>query len=75
MTTTKDQPSLVPIIGLMALYVIAGMPLVAYLWETLNDVLALRFEPIRLLIAVPVVLLLVLLLRLLSRRLRRLLET
>ncbi len=40
----------------MAAYVLAGIPLVAYLWETLNHLLALHPDPMGLLIAVPVLL-------------------
>ncbi len=63
------------LLALMAVFVLAGIPLVAYLWETLNGVLALEVEATRLLIAAPVLLLLIGLLWLMARRLRRLTET
>lgn len=57
---------------LMAVFVLVGVPLVAFLWETLNDVLALDVAGRRLLWAVPVLALFGGLLVLLARRLRRL---
>lgn len=55
----------------MALHVILGIPLVAYLWETLNDLLALHPDPAGLLIAVPVLLAFAGLLWVLARRVSR----
>lgn len=40
----------------MALYVVIGTPMVAYLWQTLNDLLQLQADRDQLLIAVPVLL-------------------
>lgn len=37
----------------MGLVVVIGVPLVAYLWETLNQLLSLHVNPIRLLVSVP----------------------
>jgi hypothetical protein len=51
----------------MLLFVLAGTPLVAYLWETLNRALAGRIEGRRLLLAIPVLLALAWLLRVLRR--------
>ena len=68
---TQPVPSVGKIIAMMALFVLAGVPLVAYLWETLNHLLALEADPVRLLIAVPVLLVLLGLLALMARLLRR----
>ncbi len=59
------------VLALMALYVLLGIPLVAYLWETINELLAFDVNPVRLLIAVPVLLLFLGLLILLNRLVRR----
>ena len=56
---------------MMALFVIIGVPLVAYLWELLNELLALKVDLIRLLIGVPVALVLYGFLKMLARRLRQ----
>lgn len=56
---------------LMAAYVLIGVPLVAVLWELLNDVLALKIELNDLLIGVPVLLLFIGYLKVLSRRLQQ----
>jgi len=53
----------------LALFIVLGMPLVAYLWETLHQVLAGHVEPTRLAISVPVLGLFVGLLLALSRKL------
>lgn len=53
-----------------ALFVILGTPLIAYLWETLNQLLALHADVARLGISVPVLLVLLGLLSLLSRRIQ-----
>jgi hypothetical protein len=57
-------------LGVMALYVIIGIPMVAYIWDVLNELLALEFPTGRVLIAIPVAVLLVFYLRFVSRRLR-----
>ena len=54
----------------LALFVLLGMPLVAYLWETLHQILALHVDITRLLISVPVLGLFIGLLTLLGRKLR-----
>lgn len=48
-------------------FIIVGVPLVAYLWESLNQLFSGDIQPRRLLIALPVAVLLYLLLRFLSR--------
>lgn len=45
MTTLK-------VVGMLGLFTVLGIPLVAYLWETLNQALALHFNPARLGISV-----------------------
>ena len=55
-------------IALVAVFVVAGVPLVAYLWETANRLLAGRVEPVRLLVSAVVTAIFVALLRLLARR-------
>jgi hypothetical protein len=57
--------------GGIALFVLVGFPLVAYLWETLNQLMGGEVRPLRLLLTLPVVLLLTGVLRLLSRAVRR----
>ena len=64
-----STPSPGKILPWLALFVVLGMPLVAYLWETLHQVLALHVEPVRLLVSVPVLALFVALLWLLGRKL------
>jgi hypothetical protein len=60
-----------PGVGKLAAWVlllfIVGTPLVAYLWETLNHLLSGRFEPVQLLIALPVAAVLWLVLRTMGR--------
>lgn len=67
----KTPFSMGKLMALMALFVIAGVPLVAYLWETLNELMALQARPVRLLIAVPVLLVFAGLLKLLADNVRR----
>lgn len=55
----------------IALFVLAGFPLVAYLWETLNQLMGGEVRPARLALTVPVVLVFAALLALLSRAVRR----
>ena len=55
----------------MALFVLAGVPMVAYLWETLNELLALHVNISRLLISLPVLVLLLGVLWLLARTIQR----
>ena len=40
-------------IVLMGVFVLIGMPMVAYLWETINQLLALHVDPTRLVISLP----------------------
>ena len=59
------------LVAAMAVYVLVGFPLVWYLWETVNELLKAEFEGLRLLLAVPVLLLLLGLLVLLGRSVQR----
>lgn len=51
----------------IALFVLIGSPLVGYLWEALNNLLAGHVRPLQLLIAVPAAVLFYLLLRFMGR--------
>lgn len=59
------------LIGLMALFVAVGMPLVWYLWTSLNEVLSGQWDGGRLLRTLPVLLAFLLLLFLLAKSVRR----
>ena len=59
------------LIGAMALAVIAGTPMVWYLWEVLNELLSGRVDGFHALVAVPVLFLFTALLVVLSRLVRR----
>ena len=52
--TAQVKISSIRLLFSMAVYVVVGIPLVAYLWETLNHLLALHPDPTELLISVPV---------------------
>jgi hypothetical protein len=56
----------------LAVFVVGGIPMVAYLWGTLNQILALHPEPKRLLLSVPVLLVFAGLLIFLGRKARQL---
>ncbi|MGE5925855.1 MAG: hypothetical protein ACM357_00760 [Gemmatimonadota bacterium] len=65
---TPSSPS-VPRLALgIGLATLLGVPLLAYVWETLNRLVAGRFELVRALITIPLAAALVLLWRLLARR-------
>jgi len=66
--TANDRIPTSRLVAGIGVFVILGTPLVGYLWYTLNDVLAGVFQPIRILIAVPVAILFYLLLRLMASR-------
>jgi hypothetical protein len=68
MQSTLSVPRLA--VGI-TLFVLAGIPLVAYLWETLNQVMAGEVYPTRLLLSLPVLLLLAGLFVLLARAVGR----
>ncbi len=54
---------------LMALIVLIGLPMVAYVWETINELLLLKVNPVRIAITVPVFAVLVIFLRIVAKRL------
>jgi hypothetical protein len=60
------------LVGIIALFTLLGIPGLAYLWETLNKLVAGVFEPWRLLVSVPVLLVFVVVLWFLARSLSRL---
>jgi Na+/melibiose symporter-like transporter len=60
------------LIGIIAVFTLLGIPVLAFLWETLNKLIAGVFEPWRLLVSVPVLLVFVVLLWFLARSLSRL---
>ncbi|MGE5729893.1 MAG: hypothetical protein ACM34L_14905 [Gemmatimonas sp.] len=60
------------IFGMLLLAMLIGFPMVAYLWETLNTLMAGEVHRERLLISLPVLLVFALYLRLLARLLHRL---
>ena len=53
---------------LMALFVLVGLPMVAYLWETINELLALKVDLVRIGISIPVLALLIGFLAIVGRR-------
>jgi hypothetical protein len=60
------------LVGIIAVFTLLGIPVLAYLWETLNKLIAGVFEPWRLLVSVPVLLAFVVLLWFLAPSLSRL---
>jgi len=61
--TGVSKPSLWGMAIRMGLVVLLGVPVVAYLWETLNQLLALHVNPTRLLISLPLLVIFVVWLR------------
>ncbi len=57
---------------LMALIVLIGVPMVGYVWETINQLLSLEFDIVRIAITIPVVVVLWLFLRFVAGRIRTL---
>lgn len=68
---TKTPHAIGRLMAMMALYVIIGTPMVGYLWETLNQILALQVDLLRLAVSVPVLLAWLGLLYLMARSIRR----
>ncbi len=58
----------------MGIVVLLGMPVVAYLWETLNQLLSLHVNLTRLLISLPLLVVFVVWLRWLARQAQRWME-
>lgn len=67
--------SLSAVILRVAVLSLLGIPLLAYIWETLNKVVAGDFSSVRLVVAIPVLLAFLLLLRVLAREVWRIEET
>ena len=59
------------LMALMALFVVIGVPMVAFLWETVNLLLALHVDGTRLLIALPLLVVFIGFLVVLARTVRR----
>lgn len=57
---------------LMALIVLIGVPMVGYVWETINQLLALEFDAVRVGITIPVLVVLWIFLRFVAGRIRTL---
>jgi ABC-type proline/glycine betaine transport system permease subunit len=67
----ESQPHMGRLFGLIALYTLLGAPLVAFLWETLNRLMAGHFDMVRIGISVPILALFLLLLRFMARATQR----
>lgn len=65
----ERTPSPARHLGSLGLFLLLGIPMVAYLWETVHQILALHVDSTRLLISVPVLAAFVLLWRFIARRL------
>lgn len=61
------QPTMSRLVLSIGFFILIGFPLVAYLWETMNELFAGHVRPLQLLIAVPVGILFYLLLRFMAR--------
>ena len=64
--------SILKVLLTLGLFVIVGIPMVAYLWETLNQVLSGQIEARRMLLSLPMLLAFGVLLFLLARNLNKL---
>lgn len=71
MAERKHPPGIGGLIALIALFALLGLPLVGYLWETLNELLSGFVDPTRLLISIPVLAVFAVLLVLLARRVQK----
>jgi hypothetical protein len=63
----RTQPSMGRLMGIITLYALLGTPLVAFLWETLNRLMAGWFDPIRVALSIPALVMLYFLLRHIGR--------
>ncbi len=68
---TGEHPPFGKLLVMMGLFVIAGAPFVAYLWETMNELLAMEVSGRRLVISIPMLLGLAVVLSVLARTVRR----
>jgi hypothetical protein len=73
-TREKTKPSGSPVLLFLGLLLTAaaGVPLVAFLWETINQLLSGHLHIRRILVSIPALLVFAALIRLVGRRLRRL---
>ncbi|HEU5086740.1 MAG TPA: hypothetical protein VFT99_04820 [Roseiflexaceae bacterium] len=69
---SRNRPSFTLIFGQLLLFVLIGIPLVSYLWETLNQLLGLHFDVQRFLISIVILAVLGGVLYIFSRQLNRL---
>ncbi len=69
---SRNRPSFTLIFGQLLLFVLIGIPLVSYLWETLNQLLGLHFDVQRFLISIVILAVLGGVLYVFSRQLNRL---
>jgi ABC-type proline/glycine betaine transport system permease subunit len=60
-----------PLVARVAAFAIVGIPLAAFLWDTVNQLVAGVFSPVRIMLAVPALLLFGFLIRFLSREVWR----
>jgi hypothetical protein len=67
-----SHSSMGKLVGFIFLAVLVGIPITAFLWETLNRVMAGYFDPVRIAVSIPVLLLFAGLLVVLARFTRRL---
>ena len=70
-TDSGQGPGTAGLIGAMLLFVVAGAPLVYYLWSTVNELLAGHFDAPRFGVSVVVFLIFLGLLGILTRSIRR----
>ncbi len=74
MQDTRTSLSVMRVMLQMGLVVLLGMPVVAYLWETLNQLMALHVNPTRLLISLPLLVVFMVWLRWVARQAQRWME-
>jgi hypothetical protein len=65
------SPAVAPMVLRVALFAIIGIPLAAYLWDTLNHLVAGDLSSVRIIVAVPTLLVFILLILFLSREVWR----
>jgi hypothetical protein len=65
-----STPSYLKLIATIAVFTILGIPIAAFLWETLNRVMAGVFDPVRIGISIPLLLLFAGLLYVMGRTVR-----
>lgn len=70
--TDYSTMSLGRVLAVVAVFALVGTPMVAFLWETLNELMALQVQWWRIAVSIPLLGLLLLWLRVLARTLHRL---